>query len=94
MIPLSLDAFRATDPQNMMAQQEPIGSENDFYLNELTMKSQKIIACRENHGAYKQRSTAVKELLKNKLYYLEINKTGEPKHPLYIHSETQIKPFK
>ena len=89
----NLFAYRATDPQEMMSQDDPIGSDNDFYLNELANQSQKIIACWGNYGAYQQRSTAVKELLKDKLYYLELNKTGEPKHPLYIHSETQIKPF-
>ncbi len=44
-------------------------------------------------GGYQRRSSTVKELLKGKLYYQELNKTGEPKHPLYIHSETQIKPY-
>jgi hypothetical protein len=89
----NLFAYRATDPQDMMSQNDPIGSDNDFYLNELVNQSQKIIACWGNHGAYQQRSPAVKKLLKNKLYYLDLNKTGEPKHPLYIHSETQIKLF-
>lgn len=89
----NLFAYRATDPQEMMSQDDPIGSDNDFYLNELATQSQKIIACWGNHGTYQQRSTAVKELLKDKLYYLELNKTGEPKHPLYIHSETKIKSF-
>ncbi len=44
-------------------------------------------------GVSTRSSLTVKELLKGKLYYLELNKTGEPKHPLYIHSETQIKPY-
>ncbi len=59
----------------------------------LATQSQKIIACWGNHGAYQQRSTAFKDLLKDRLYYLELNKTGEPKYPLYIHSENQIKSF-
>lgn len=89
----NLFAYRATAPQDMMSQEDPIGPDNDFYLQELAIKSQKIIACWGNHGAYQQRSATLKKLLKDKIYYLELNKTGEPKHPLYIHSETQIKSF-
>lgn len=89
----NLFAYRAADPQEMISQNDPIGLKNDFYLKELANQSQKIIACWGNHGIHQQRSTVVKSLLKDKLYYLELNKTGEPKHPLYIHSETQIKSF-
>lgn len=89
----NLFAYRATDPQEMMSQEDPIGSENDTYLKQLYEKSEKIIACWGNNGSYQQRSNTVKKLLQDKLYYLELNKTGEPKHPLYIHSSTQIKPY-
>ena len=89
----NLFAYRATKPQEMMAQEDPIGTQNDEYLHRLASQSKHIIACWGNDGAFKERSAFVKQLLKDKLYYLELNKSGEPKHPLYIHSSTQIKPF-
>ncbi|WP_180054180.1 MULTISPECIES: DUF1643 domain-containing protein [unclassified Acinetobacter] len=89
----NLFAYRATKPQEMMAQEDPIGTQNDEYLYRLASQSKHIIACWGNDGAFKERSAFVKQLLKDKLYYLELNKSGEPKHPLYIHSSTQIKPF-
>lgn len=89
----NLFAYRATNPQDMMLQEDPIGPENDKFLNELTQKSKNVIACWGNHGAYQERSKAVKDLLQGKLNYLELNKTGEPKHPLYIHSSMQMKPY-
>ncbi|MEE9902882.1 MULTISPECIES: DUF1643 domain-containing protein [Acinetobacter] len=89
----NLFAYRATNPQDMMAQDDPIGAKNDEYLKQLSSQSKYIIACWGNVGIYKQRSSFVKDLLKGQLHYLELNKTGEPKHPLYIHSSTQIKPY-
>ena len=89
----NLFAYRATNPQEMMSQEDPIGPDNDAYLNQLATESQKLIACWGNDGAFNERSTFVKQLLKDKLYYLNLNKSGEPGHPLYIHSSTQIKAF-
>ena len=89
----NLFAYRATDPQEMMSQEDPIGPDNDAYLNQLATESQKLIACWGNDGAFNERSTFVKHLLKDKLYYLKLNKSGEPGHPLYIHSSAQITPF-
>ncbi len=89
----NLFAYRAVKPYDMMAQEDPVGAKNNDYLKLLASQSEKIIACWGNTGTYKQRASFVKKLLKNQLYYLELNKTGEPKHPLYIHSSTQIKPY-
>ena len=89
----NLFAYRATKPQDMMAQEDPIGAHNDEYLNHLASQSKHIIACWGNDGAFQERSDFVKQLLKGKLYYLKLNKSGEPRHPLYIHSSTQIKLF-
>lgn len=42
---LTFFAYRATDPQEMMSQEDPIGPDNDAYLNQLATESQKLIAC-------------------------------------------------
>ncbi|SSU67358.1 Uncharacterized protein conserved in bacteria [Acinetobacter baumannii] len=89
----NLFAYRATDPQEMMSQEDPIGPDNDAHLKQLAAESHKLIACWGNDGVFKARSTFVKQLLTDKLYYLKLNKSGEPGHPLYIHSSTQIQPF-
>ena len=39
----NLFAYRATDPQEMMSQDDPIGSDNDFYLNELSTNPKKSL---------------------------------------------------
>ena len=84
-------AYRATDPTEMKAQDDPIGSENDKYLAELP-KVDKIIVCWGNGGLHRDRANQVREILQNteqELYCLDINKNGEPKHPLYVHSSTK-----
>lgn len=85
-------AYRATDPTDMKAQEYPIGSENDKFLAKLP-NVDKIIVCWGNDGLHRDRANQVREILKNteqnKLYCLDINKNGEPKHPLYVHGSTK-----
>ncbi len=85
-------AHRATDPTDMKAQEDPIGSENDKFLAKLP-KVDRIIVCWGNDGLHRDRANQVREILKNteqnKLYCLDINKNGEPKHPLYVHGSTK-----
>ena len=85
-------AYRATDPTDMKAQDDPIGSENDNYLAKLS-NVDKIIVCWGNDGLHRDRANHVREILKNtgqdKLYCLDINKNGEPKHPLYVRGSTK-----
>lgn len=88
-------AYRATNPTDMKAQDDPIGSENDNHLAKILElpKVDKIIVCWGNDGLHRGRANQVREILKNmqrdKLYYLEINKNGEPRHPLYVHGSTK-----
>ena len=66
-------AYRATDPTEMKAQDDPIGSENDKYLAELP-KVDKIIVCWGNGGLHRDRANQVREILQNteqELYCLD-----------------------
>jgi hypothetical protein len=80
---LNLFAFRATLPKDMIEEEEPIGNENDSYINKYSKLSEKVVCAWGNDGSYKNRS---KEILSkiNNLYYLKLNKSGEPSHPLYL----------
>lgn len=89
----NLFAYRATIPANMMYQENSIGTQNDSYLVQMPSKTSKIVACWGNNGAHNNRANQVKELLKGNLFCLDINKTGEPKHPLYVKGSTELKPF-
>lgn len=82
MIMSNIFAFRATDPADMKAAKDPIGPENDKWLIKLSKEADIIIAAWGNHGKFMNRGPAVLKLLNN-LHYLEMNNTGNPKHPLY-----------
>ena len=88
----NLFAYRATNPRELYSEQDPIGSDNDFYIKEYADKSEMIIACWGNHGRFNNRSQKVYDLI-GSLNCLGTNKNGEPKHPLYIRSDTKPKPY-
>jgi len=78
----NLFAYRATDPADMKAAENPIGSQNNKWLKILAEDAGLIVAAWGNDGAYLGRSDQVKKRLKD-LYCLKMNKSGEPAHPLY-----------
>lgn len=89
---LNLFGFRATDPNNMLHCNEPIGKDNDYWIKQITNKSDKIVCCWGNHGKHLNRSAYVLDYLKNKnLFYLQLSKIGQPKHPLYLNSNLKLK---
>jgi hypothetical protein len=83
---LNLFAVRTPKPKKIYKADEPIGSENDKYLKEYSQKCDKIICAWGNDGSYKNRSNEIKSNFSH-LYYLKINKSGEPAHPLYLKSD-------
>lgn len=89
----NLFAYRATIPADMMEQENPIGTQNDSYLAQMPSKTNKIVACWGNNGAHNNRANQVKELLKGNLFCLDVNQTGEPKHPLYVKGSADLIPF-
>ena len=88
----NLFAFRTTNPQGLYTEHDPIGSENDLYIKEYASKAELTIACWGNHGSFHNRAQEVYELVKS-MHCLDTNKSGEPKHPLYIKHDTNPKPY-
>lgn len=88
----NLFTLRSTNSQGLYAEQDPIGIDNDFYIRECADKAEITIACWGNHGSFNNRSQEVYDLVKS-LYCLEINKSDEPKHPIYIKRDTKPKPY-
>jgi hypothetical protein len=82
----NLFAYRATDPKDMKAQNDPIGANNDIWLNKLANDAGIVVAAWGNDGRYLSRSKMVVEMLPN-LHYLKMNKSGEPAHPLYLKAD-------
>lgn len=79
----NLFAYRATDPNDMRVAERPVGRGNDRWLQRLSAESDIVIAAWGNDGAYMGRGKKVRSLIPD-LYCLQLNKSGEPAHPLYL----------
>jgi len=80
---LNLFGFRATKPTDMFKAEEPIGQDNDKYIEEYSKICDKVICAWGNDGSYKNRTKEILSKIEN-TYYLKLNQTGEPAHPLYL----------
>jgi hypothetical protein len=92
MIMANLFAYRARFPVDMLKANDPIGPENDFYLNKLCSESNLIIAAWGGLKITKKRIRSI-SFPKN-LYCLGVTKNGFPRHPLYMKADSQPILFK
>ncbi|SFV56482.1 hypothetical protein MNB_SV-14-19 [hydrothermal vent metagenome] len=90
---LNLFAFRSTQPKDMFNELNPIGLKNDDYIKIYSKKVDIIICAWGNNGGYKNRSQYIREEFDN-LFYIKLNQTGEPSHPLYLKSDLLPKKWK
>lgn len=97
LIVTNIFAFRATDPKVMIAQEDPIGPDNDEAILEAAGRSKIIILGYGEHGELLGRGRQVCQMLldlhRDKLHALDLNKSGHPKHPLYVDYSQQPIPF-
>jgi len=94
----NLFALRSTDPTNIETGwsdvvkrkvDDPIGPQNDETIKSIAFHATAIIGAWGNDGWLLDRPAAVKQLLRpyaTKFYFLRMNGTGEPAHPLFLPS--------
>lgn len=80
-------AYRSTDPKVLKTVDDPIGPENDSYIEEIALASTTVVAAWGQHGQILNRSDQVRKLFSDhiQLYYLRMGAT-DPCHPLYLPS--------
>lgn len=85
-------AWRATDPRDMRAASDPVGTGNDAAILDAADWADAIICAWGTHGAHLNRGPEVEAMLRTtgrELSHLGLSKAGHPKHPLYIGYATQ-----
>lgn len=90
LVVVNLFAFRATDPKEMKASRAPIGPHNDIVILEQARNADIVVCAWGAHGEFLDRGAHVKHMLDDAgvwLYYLKLNKNGQPAHPLYLKAE-------
>lgn len=87
----NLFAYRATDPKVMKQAADPVGIDNDYWLEGIAYHAGRVIAGWGNHGVHRGRSVAVRALLADKciLHALKVTKLGMPQHPLYLRADSK-----
>lgn len=73
--------------------ENPFGEENEYYIKEIIRDSEVVIVGWGNIG-HKYYSHYQEMLSDKDLYCLGINKSGAPKHPLYVAYNTELKLYK
>ncbi len=91
---VNLFAFRATDPEDMKAADDPVGEGNDAAILLHASEADRVVCGWGDHGSYRGRARHVRDLLGDyDLTALKINASGEPKHPLYVAGDTRLLDF-
>ena len=92
LIMTNLFAFRATDPRDMKAAEDPIGPENDGWLERLAGIAHVRVAAWGVHGFFGERAMQVAAVLPD-FMCLGTTKDGHPKHPLYLPATAELRPW-
>ncbi|MGP1385475.1 MAG: DUF1643 domain-containing protein [Thainema sp.] len=94
---VNLFAYRTTVPTGLKTVSEPVGAENDQYLLQAAQMAEQVILAWGNWGTLMNRDRTVLDLLQQQsirsLYCLALNKSGQPRHPLYIQKTCQPMPY-
>jgi len=93
LVMTNIFAWRATDPNDMRRQADPVGEDNDEHLRKAAREAQLVVACWGEGGQHLARGQAASGLLGIDVRCLGTNLSGQPKHPLYLALDTQVRSF-
>lgn len=92
----NLFAVRATDPDALYSDPDPVGPENDRAILELVGGCPVVVAAWGVHGHVRGRARQVIDLLAARgqaLHCLGVTKGGHPRHPLYLRADAELRPY-
>lgn len=88
----NLFAFRSTDPAALARVSDPIGPENDHWLRRLRASAEAAVVAWGANGSMLNRDASVLEML-GEVHCLGQTRSGAPRHPLYLASDTPLRRF-
>lgn len=89
---VNLFAFRATYPADLKAAADPIGPANNRWIKHCHAQADLTVACWGNDGIFMDRAQTVVQQL-DTLHCLQMNRSLQPAHPLYMRAELTPVPF-
>lgn len=88
----NLFAFRSKKQNDLIKATDPVGPENDKYLDKLIKSADIVVAAWGNFGSYLDRSSQFrKKFRRHNIKCLAMNEGGEPRHPLYVPEGTKLR---
>ena len=109
MFMLNIFAFRSTDPKELYAQEDPVGTENNHYITQVIQQPGVglVVACWGNHGGdsikgrwsgFADRGSEVVWRVQSagRLNFCrlgDLTKLGQPRHPLYLKGDLMPVPL-
>lgn len=91
LVMLNLFAIRGTDPEILRRPGDMVGPDNDRTLLD-SCESRFVLAAWGDWGRIQNRAACVREMLDQhgvRLHCLGTNKSGHPKHPLYLRRDAK-----
>ncbi|MGF1562325.1 MAG: DUF1643 domain-containing protein [Geminicoccaceae bacterium] len=85
-------AFMATDPKGLYTHTDPVGADNDLWLQRCSAGAAFTVAAWGAHGRHLGRGAAIAALLPG-LRCLSITRAGDPGHPLYLRKDAPLRPW-
>lgn len=91
---LNIFALRSTDPDVLYDHPDPIGPDNNIYLQNSSKDAGVLVCAWGIHGKYLNRGQNVLKMLAHKKpCYLKLTQDGIPGHPLYLKGSLKPIPY-
>ncbi|MEM8638976.1 MAG: DUF1643 domain-containing protein [Cyanobacteria bacterium P01_G01_bin.54] len=92
---VNLFAYRTAQPKVLQQVADPIGPENDRYLKNAVCQADCTVVAWGNQGVWRDRTSTVLATLQplTPIYCLGMTQQKQPRHPLYLPSNTQLQRY-
>jgi len=97
LVIVNLFALRSTNPAALWRHKDPIGPLGDQFIQTQAAGRANVIAAWGTHGTRNGRGQHVAGMLADagvRLHCLGTNGDGSPKHPLFVHGDTPLVPYR
>jgi len=89
---VNLFAYRSTDRTVLHNVKQPVGAENERYLDWAIEQADQTIIAWGNDGELHHQSAQILPKITSP-YCLQVNKNGQPAHPLYLRADLRPRPY-
>lgn len=94
MYAVNLFGYRTARPPNLWTVADPVGPYNHCFVSLACLRTSMVIAAWGNHGRRFQIDPIVANSLSaSNVYCLGLTTLGQPRHPLYLRSTIDPRPF-